>query len=93
MSEYCGNLLIGGMALKDLQCYIEPEGSVKCKVWSGRLSVNPSQREMLEIGRTYRLELNDGRAGQLVLTDMHVEPGAKHKEELVLLFEGTSALE
>ena len=93
MSEHNGNLLIGGMALKDLHCYIEPDCGVTCRVWSGRVNVSPSKREVLEIGRTYRLELNDGRAGQLVLTDIQVEPGDDQHDELVLLFEGTSTLE
>ena len=66
MSEFHGRLLIGGMTLGNLFGTLEQESpSQTCQ---GEILIDPSQNEYLESGRPYRLELEDGRAAQIVLT-------------------------
>lgn len=69
MQTFHGNLLIGGMALRDLEGELLTESQLtESGDWllHGRLRVN-SQAEQLQVGRKYRLLLDDGRAGPVVL--------------------------
>ena len=71
MQEIKGDLLIGGMRLTHVHGELdegEPQLDSGDWVLAGRLHVPTAQFEMLEIDRPYRLQLEDGRAGQVVVS-------------------------
>lgn len=71
MQEVDGELLIGGARLAPLQCELdEDQCAGHAHEWrlSGRLKLPPADTSRLELERTYRLQLADGRAGQIVVT-------------------------
>jgi len=68
MHPFHGNLLIGGMALKDLDGVIDEDAGEELPHWSGSFTLDRSQTPLLQIGRPYRLILDDGRAGQVVVS-------------------------
>lgn len=65
MSDIHGTLLIGGMRLDDLSGACEQDPSTGR--WKGKLIVDPLQGSYLHKERPYRLELDDGRATQVVV--------------------------
>lgn len=69
MGEIRGRLLIGGMVLRDLEASLD-QGSLD-PGWMGALFIDSPQQECLQLGRPYRLELSDERAGQIEVT--HIE--------------------
>src|SRR5579864_5048973 len=89
MLEFHGNLLIGGMALKNLVGTLEEEESSNRSKWHGELMIDPTQNEYLESGRPYRLEMDDGRAGKIVITRVDCVVG---QPMLRALFDGLSSL-
>ncbi|MSR57361.1 MAG: hypothetical protein EXS05_06790 [Planctomycetaceae bacterium] len=89
MSEIHGRLLIGGMTLNDLCGVVELKKDCACAEWCGHLLIAPAQNQHLEAGRRYRLELDDGRAGQVVVTSVE---GLVGQPRLRVLFDGVSAL-
>ncbi len=90
MRPFQGKLLIGGMTLKDLVGVIEDEiGGEDNAVWTGRFTLSASKRLLLEPGRPYRLQLNDGWAAQVVVSNMDE---CNHRGELVVEFQGESPL-
>ena len=93
MEAVHGELLIGGMTSNEIDGEIDELNSgetCNSPEWHGRVSVAPDQLSQLETGWLYRLELDAGRSGQIVVSEMHVEsPG----NTLVLEFEGASSLQ
>ena len=89
MSEIHGRLLIGGMTLKDLCGDVELQDECSCSPWCGHLLIDPADNEFLEIGRLYRLELNDGRSGQIVVTRVECTTGQR---TLRVVFNGVAPL-
>ena len=89
MSEFHGNLLIGGMTLKNLSGELDEHGPFPAAPWRGELIVDPRQSEFLQSGRPYRLELEDGRAGMIVITRIENVAG---EANLHAEFDGLSAL-
>jgi hypothetical protein len=89
MSEIHGRLLIGGMTLKDLHGVVELCNDCPTAEWCGHLLVDPSQNEHLEVGRLYRLEMDDGRSGQIVISSVEYPAGQR---KLRVLFNGVSPL-
>ena len=71
MREFHGELLIGGMRLKDVRGELEAETpseeSSDCLL-RGQLHLPPEQVEQLQLNREYRIQLDDGRGGQVVLS-------------------------
>jgi hypothetical protein len=66
-------LLIGGMALKDLEGELEqeaPDHDSGDWTLAGKVNLQAQAQELLEVGRTYRLLLDDGRAGQVVVNNV-----------------------
>lgn len=90
MSEIHGRLLIGGMTLKDIYGVVELSNDCACAGWCGHLLIDPAQNQHLESGRHYRLELDDGRAGKIVVTRVECPPG---QHRLRVLFDGVADLE
>lgn len=76
MHESHGELMIGGATLHrvplELEQQVEPLPDACDWQLAGQLHVTPEQAEELELDRHYRLQLEDGRAGPIVLT--RVEP-------------------
>lgn len=90
MSEFHGNLLIGGMTLKNLTGSLDEEPPAENAGWHGELSIEPQQGELIQSGRPYRLELDDGRAGKIVIRRVDRIAG---KQSLQAIFDGLSAME
>ena len=57
--------------------------------WSGQLLVDAEQVDLLETARAYRLELDDGRAGQVVVARVEMLPGQRR---IKIIYRGTSPL-
>jgi hypothetical protein len=90
MSEFHGNLLIGGMTLKHLSGSLDEELPAENAGWHGELSIEPQQAELIQSGRPYRLELDDGRAGKIVIRRVDRVDG---RQMLQAIFDGLSAME
>jgi hypothetical protein len=89
MASIRGRLLIGGMTLHDVAVVLEGEGSTAATAWRGHLLIEPLCFECIEVSRPYRVELDDGRAGQLVVSRVKHVPG---EERLRAEFVGQSKL-
>ncbi len=76
MREFEGNLLIGGAALKrvrgELAEELRPDGSHDWQ-FAGHLHLEPEYWPIVAFNRQYRLELSDGRSGQVVVTGVAQE--------------------
>jgi hypothetical protein len=71
MQEFHGDLLIGGERLKHVPCELEAETPQPNSLdWAlaGHLHLPPEAAVLLETDRPYRLLLEDGRAGQVVVS-------------------------
>lgn len=71
MHEVDGDLLIGGDRIKHVHVELEEElplpGS-RDWILVGHLHLSPEQTEQIQTDRPYRLQLDDGRAGQVVVS-------------------------
>lgn len=77
MGEIRGRLLIGGMVLRNLEASLDHGVLDSESGWTGCLLIDPPQQECLQIGRPYRLELADERAGQIEVTHIECVPGQR----------------
>ena len=71
MSTFQGDLLIGGATFRRLQgqlVRVEPSPDSPDWVLEGQLKLTRQQVEALELDRLYRLELEDGRSGSVVVS-------------------------
>jgi hypothetical protein len=77
MHAFDGDLLIGGMALRDLHGELEQEQASDLRDWlfAGRVHVPPHQGKQLELERRYLLKLKDGREGLVELTRLSAGDG------------------
>jgi hypothetical protein len=70
MQESHGDLLLGGARIRHVQVELEAEqlepGSADW-VLAGHFRLTPEQSQLVETDRPYRLQLEDGRAGQVVV--------------------------
>ena len=85
MREFNGDLLIGGMRLPQVHGELEEEQRQDgARDWSlsGRLRLASEQGELLELNRQYRLQLEDGRAGQVYICRIE----RAHADELLAEF-------
>jgi len=89
MHKFHGELLIGGMRLRDLEGELEDRGDSGTPSFAGRFTIDPAQRAWLALNRPYRLQLDDGRAGQVVLSKMDVPDG---EMTMLVEFSGISKL-
>jgi hypothetical protein len=84
MLAFHGDLLIGGMAVKNLEVVLEDGSADPSAMWCGQFTVDPCQQEVLELGRQYLLMLDDGRNREVVLTDIQA---ANDEESVVCEFD------
>lgn len=89
MEKCHATLLIGGMSLKGLDCEIDGDADPESGHWIGRFSLERADVHCLQIGRPYRLELDDGRAAQVVISRMDTPVGHLR---LLVEFDGTTPL-
>jgi len=75
MGEIRGRLLIGGMVLRNLEARLDQGALDSESGWTGCLWIAPPEHECLQLGRPYRLELDDERAGQIEVTHIECVPG------------------
>jgi hypothetical protein len=74
--ESHGDLLIGGDRLKHVQVDLEdeqPQAGSRDWVLAGHLHLTAEQLKHVETDRPYRLELADGRAGQVVVSRIQAD--------------------
>lgn len=89
MADLRGNLLIGGMTLKNVSGRFKEEPA-QGENWGGELLIDQDQARFLETERPYRLELEDGRAGKIVITRFQSMPS---QQNLQVTFKGLSSCE
>ena len=85
MREFEANLLIGGAVLRRLRGELEqeqPQNGSGDWLLSGHLRLSPQDRRNVQFNRQYRLELADGRSGQVIFTRV----AAQDDRELVVDF-------
>jgi hypothetical protein len=90
MHEFDGDLLIGGLRLKHVHGELEmdePLANSSDHLLSGKLNVDETQKAVLECGRRYRLQIDDGPAGQVIVS--RINDGQDHS--LTLEFEPMAA--
>jgi hypothetical protein len=71
MQAFHGDLLIGGARLKHIHGELEQEAPQPDSgewILAGHLHLRFDQSQLLETDRPYRLQLEDGRAGQVVVS-------------------------
>lgn len=78
MHQFEGDLLIGGLRLQHLHGELQQENPAdedESGDWqlAGRLSLCPEEQGLLELNRRYRLQLEDGRAGCIVISRIEAE--------------------
>ncbi|MDZ4784340.1 MAG: hypothetical protein SGJ19_29185 [Planctomycetia bacterium] len=79
MQALDGELLIGGERLAHLSCELDEDRCTgRAHEWrlAGRLTLSTEEQSLLVLERVYRLQLADGRAGQIVVT--HFATGNSH---------------
>ena len=83
MHEAEGDLLIGGDRIKrvhvDLEAEQRQDGSAEWTL-AGHLHLTAEQSRLLETDRPYRLQLTDGRCGQVIVS--RIASDGEHKELL-----------
>jgi hypothetical protein len=80
MHGFEGHLLVGGMKLEHLQGELEqelPDGETSDWLFAGRVTLLSGDREFIQLGRRYRLELVDGRAGQVIISRIEPEEASQ----------------
>jgi hypothetical protein len=90
MSEFDGDLLIGGLRLKQLHGELDqdlPQDGSADRLFAGRFRLHGEQQDLLEAGRRYRLHLADGRSGPVVVSRIRTDQG----EAVVVEFTAASA--
>ena len=71
MHEFDADLLLGGARLKHVHGELntdQPLDGTADHLLAGKLSVDPAQKTLLEVGRRYRLAIDDGPAGPVVVS-------------------------
>ena len=90
MHEFDGDLLIGGLRLKHVHGELEkdePLPDTSDHLLAGKLNVDEAQKAVIECGRRYRLQIDDGPAGQVIVS--RIKDGEDHS--LTLEFEPIAA--
>lgn len=69
MVNFQGDLLLGGVALRNLDGKLSSSSNDGATVWTGQFEIGTQEKSFLEVGRPYLLLLNDGRSGRIVVTN------------------------
>ena len=83
MNRFHGDLLMGGVRLRELDGEIDEVVHGDDELWSGRFRVDRKQQSLFEIGRPYLLVLDDGRSGQVEVTNI---TGEEDREAVLIRF-------
>lgn len=86
MQEFHGNLSLGGLQLTHLHGELqsdEPVPNSQEHLLAGKVAIPTSQKPQVEFGRRYRLEIEDGPAGPVVVSRIEEE----REDELILEFQ------
>ena len=83
MGEIRGQLLIGGMVLRNLEASLDPGAMDSEPGWTGSLLIDPPHHESLQLARPYRLELDDERAAQIEVSQFEFVPGQRRMRVLI----------
>jgi hypothetical protein len=78
MTYFHGELLLGGARLRELKGEITELPLGHHESWSGEFSIDAEQLNLVELGRTYLLMLDDGRNGRVKLTDVMFDDDQQH---------------
>ncbi len=78
MTYFHGELLLGGARLRELEGEITELPLGRHESWSGEFSIDSNQLDLVELGRTYLLMLDDGRNRRVTLTDVVDEDDQQH---------------
>ena len=81
MTHFHGDLLLGGARLRDVEGEITELPVGHDEDWSGEFWIDSDQLELIELERPYLLVLDDGRKGQVKLTE--TSPDEDHQHALV----------
>jgi hypothetical protein len=71
MPEFNGDLFIGGMRLEHLHGELatdQPLDGTADHLLAGTLEIHSTEQEQIELGRPYRLQIEDGPAGQVIVS-------------------------
>lgn len=64
---FYGDLLLGGIRLKRLECELHEVPNNEEELWTGRFRIPQDMLQLFELDRPYLLELEDGRKGHVVV--------------------------
>lgn len=78
MTHFHGELLLGGARLRPLEGEITELPVGHDELWSGEFRIETDKLEMVQIGRSYLLILDDGRDSRVELTEIQAEDDAEH---------------
>jgi hypothetical protein len=70
MHEVDGDLLLGGERLRHVHIELEaeiPQPGSKDWILAGHIHLTPEQSQQVQTDRSYRLQLDDGRGGPVVV--------------------------
>ena len=78
MTHFHGELLLGGARLRELEGEITELPIGHDESWSGEFWIDSEKLDLVEFGRAYLLILDDGRNGQVELTDVTLDNDQEH---------------
>ncbi len=77
MRRFHGDLLMGGVAIREIDGELEDRATGAHHPRAGTFEMAAPQRSLMELGRPYLLMMDDGDAVELVVTDIGttISPG------------------
>lgn len=77
MRRFHGDLLMGGVAIREIDGEMDDANVTGCRYQAGNFEMSAPQRSLMELGRPYLLLMDDGDAVELVVTDIGatIDPG------------------
>ena len=78
MTDFHGDLLLGGARLRELDGDIAQDAIGADESWHGEFRISDDRLAFVELGRDYLLVLADGRGKHVVLTDVRPEGDNEH---------------
>ena len=81
MHAFEGDLLVGGARIRQIHGELEdeqPQSGSSEWVLAGHLHLTPEQSQQVETDRPYRLQLADGRCGQVIVSRIAADGDRNH---------------